>query len=393
MDTTTSRQFYRLPADVDGEAARSSGWPRYRAPKSGPKGRGPVRLLVITADTTRPRPGTISSGEGAGRPDEDRLIDPRETASKKHWARISAGAWEGSPKEWATDEPADQKKVAEFQKATVEAFTKHRANVPPEYRPDHVYFFPEPHVSQRLTEGNYPEYWQGDPLSYTADETKRLKMFGRSAQYAAEAVRKEFPNLKVLIPWGDALFAVPLLRAGFPKNLIDGSGIDTPGFERLPEMQLHQISVHRLYELRKEYEKAGIPKPQLQYTEGIFVPTEPGAVSWREQMDIYNRWVLISMAYGMNRFYSGWFAFDCTTITVRALRRCGIQARSLLQSEAGLRRLRDDDHKLDRANPTAGSKPSLTAYCLRFKDPRARFTRSDDPRHAAGDVTLRPTAT
>jgi hypothetical protein len=134
------------------------------------------------------------------------------------------------------NDPVDPKKVAEFQKSILEAFKKRRNEIPPAFRPDHVYFFPEPHVSQRLTEGNYPEYWHGDPLTFTADEQKRLTMFLRSAQYAAEAVRKEFPDLKILIPWGDALFAVPLLRAGFPKTLIDGSGIDTPGFERLPEM-------------------------------------------------------------------------------------------------------------------------------------------------------------
>lgn len=298
---------------------------------------------------------------------------PDHPLIKKHWARTSAGAWEVSPQPWTVDEPLDPKKVAEFQKQTVEAFKKQREAIPAQYRPDHVYFFPEPHVSQRLTEGNYPEYWHGEPLRYTAEEQKRLKMFLRSARFATEAVRKEFPDLKVLIPWGDALFVVPLLRAGLPKNLIDGSGIDTPGFERLPEMQLHQIAVHRLYELRKEYEKFGKPTPQLQYTEGIFVPTEPGAVSWREQMDIYNRWVLVSMAYGVNRFYSGWFAFDCGNYYgSEHYGGCGVQRRvpycDPKPAYAAYAAMTD---RLDRANfdgwlPTG----SLTTYALRFKGPK-----------------------
>ena len=186
-------------------------------------------------------------------------------------------------------------------------------------------------------------------------------------------MRKEFPDLKILIPWGDALFAVPLLRAGFPKNLIDGSGIDTPGFERLPEMQLHQISVHRLYELRKEYEKAGIPKPQLQYTEGIFVPTEPGAVSWREQMDIYNRWALLSMAYGVNRFYSGWFAFDCGNYYgSEHYGGCGIQRRiPYCDPKPAYAAYATMTDRLDRANFDGWLKTgSLTTYCLRFKGPQ-----------------------
>src|SRR5262249_53576942 len=198
---------------------------------------------------------------------------------RKHWGPVSAGAWEVSPQEWARQDPPDPKKYADYQKTVIEAFTKARAAVPAELRPDHVYFFPEPHVSQRLTEGNYAAYWNATGPPLTADEKERLRMFFVTAKCAAEAVRKTWPELKVLIPWGDALFAVPLLRAGFPRNLTDGSGIDTPGFERLPEMQLHQIAVHRLYELKKEYARAGIKDPLLQYCEGIFVPTEPRSIS------------------------------------------------------------------------------------------------------------------
>ena len=45
-------------------------------------------------------------------------------------------------------------------------------------------------------------------------------------QQAVAAIRKQWPDLKILIPWGDPLFAVPILRAKFPTNLIDGSGLD-----------------------------------------------------------------------------------------------------------------------------------------------------------------------
>lgn len=292
---------------------------------------------------------------------------------QKHWTRGSAGAWEVAPQRWAAELPLEKEKYDAYQKHVVEAFKKAREKLPPEYRPDHVYFFPEPHVSRRLSEGNYPEYWNGAPYEYTEEEKANLRMFMVTAQCAAETVRKEFPDLKVLIPWGDALFAVPLLRAGFPKNLIDGSGIDTPGFERLPEMQLHQIAIHRLYELKKEYAKYGMPNPQLQYTEGIFVPTEPGAVSWREQMDIYTRWSLISMAYGIDRFYSGWFAFDCGSYYgSEHYGGCGIQRRIPYcdPKPAYAAYATMTDH-LNEANFDGWmSTGSLTNYCLRFKGPR-----------------------
>jgi hypothetical protein len=294
---------------------------------------------------------------------------------RKHWTRVSAGAWEVAPQEWAAQEPIDPKKYADYQKTVVDAFTRARDALPEELRPDHVYFFPEPHVSTRLTEGNYPTYWNAPEFQLTADEKKNLRMFLVTARCAAEAVRKKWPQLKILIPWGDALFVGPLLRAGLPKSLIDGSGIDTPGFERLPEMQLHQISVHRLYELRKEFARAGIANPQLQYTEGIFVPTEVGAVSWREQMDLYNRWVLISMAYGMTRFYSGWFAFDCGNYYgSEHYGGCGIQRRiPYCDPKPAYAAYATMTERLDQANFDGWLKTgSHTTYCLRFKGPRGK---------------------
>jgi hypothetical protein len=301
------------------------------------------------------------------------LVNKDNPFVKKHWTRVPAGAWEVAPQPWAAEDPIDPKKYAAYQQEVVKVYTAARNAVPPEYRPDHVLFFPEPHVSQRLTEGNFPTYWGAPEYVMTTEEKKNLRIFLTTARCAAEAIRQKFPELKVLIPWGDALFAVPLLRAGFPKNLIDGSGIDTPGFERLPEMQLHHIAVHRLYELKKEYAKAGIPNPRLQYCEGIFVPTEPGSVSYREQMDLYNRWTLLSMAYGVTRFYSGWFAFDCGNYYgSEHYGGCGIQRRiPYCDPKPAYAAYATMTDKLDQANFDGWLKTgSLTTYCLRFKGPK-----------------------
>jgi hypothetical protein len=294
---------------------------------------------------------------------------------KKHWAPTQAGAWEVRPQPWAREEPYDPKKYADYQRTVIDAFKKHRAAIPPEYRPDHVYFFPEPHISSRLTEGNLSSYW-GEPEPPLTDAEKvSLRMFFVTAKCAAEAVRKEFPELKILIPWGDPLFVPPLLRAGFPRELIDGSGLDVPGFERLPEMQLHQNAIHRLYTLRKEYEKAGIPKPQLQFVEGIFVPTEPGACSPREQMDIYTRWTLLSMGYGIDRFYSGWFAFDCGNYYgSEHYGGCGIQRRiPYCDPKPAYASYATMTDRLNEANFDGWVKTgSLTTFCLRFAGPRGK---------------------
>jgi hypothetical protein len=358
---TEKRSFVRLAPDTraprwtEGKGALFGYW-SYHGGHYTPKAEHHIELMTAAGART-------SIG----------VVRPNVPTVKEHWGRISAGAWEVAPQPWAAEEPVDPKKYADYQKAVVEAFTRAREAVPPEHRPDHVYFFPEPHLSTRLTEGNLPTYWQAPEYELTPDEKRNLRMFVVTAKCAAEAVRKKWPDLKILIPWGDALFVPPLLRAGFPKDLIDGSGIDTPGFERLPEMQLHQISVHRLYELRREYAKAGIANPRLQYCEGIFVPTEPGAVSWREQMDLYTRWVMISMAYGVERFYSGWFAFDCGNYYgSEHYGGCGIQRRiPYCDPKPAYAAYATMTDRLDQANFDGWLKTgSLTTYCLRFKGPR-----------------------
>src|SRR5262249_26240774 len=78
---------------------------------------------------------------------------------KQHWSRVQAGAWEVRPQPWAREDPYDPAKYAAYQNEVVAAFTKARNAVPEKLRPDHVYFFPEPHISRRLTDGNIPSYW------------------------------------------------------------------------------------------------------------------------------------------------------------------------------------------------------------------------------------------
>jgi hypothetical protein len=291
----------------------------------------------------------------------------------KHWSRVPTGAWSVAPQAWTLVNPIDEKKRAAFKEQVVKNYLEEWKGVPEALHPDFVAFFPEPSISQRLTNGNYPSYWGEPDYEWTDYEKQRIKMFRATAEIAAEAIHEKWPQLKILMPWGDPLFVVPLLRDGLSKNAIDGTAIDIPGFERMPEMQLHQLTPNRLYELRKEFEKAGIAHPLFYYDEGICVPTHPGALSWREQMDIYNRWSLLSMAYGVTRFYSGWNAFDLASYYgAEHYGAVGIQRRiPYCDPKPAYAAYATMTDKLDRANydgwlPTG----SLSTYCLRFKGPK-----------------------
>lgn len=303
-------------------------------------------------------------------PATDKLTPETLALIEKHWGVSQAGAWEVAPQAWLADDNADPAKIAAFQADVIEKIKKYRSKIPQQFLPDQVYFYAEPHISSRLSAGNIPDYWGEKPYEYTDAERTNLKKFLNTSRVAAEAVRKEFPDLKIFIPWGDPGFVWPLLRSGFPKELFDGCGVDTPGFERIPERQLHEQSVHRLFLLNKEIERAGIKKARLQFCEGLFVPTEPGGVSWREQMDIYNRWSLISMGYGVDRFYSGWFAFDCGSYYgAEHYGGCGIQRRiPFCDPKPAYAAFATMTDKLNEANfdkwlPTG----SLSTYCMTFK--------------------------
>jgi len=298
----------------------------------------------------------------AGRAAKDEYL---KNLFEKHNFQRAANAWPVSPQwGWAGEEKLDMEKYRAYSKTAVEKIRKVQGD-----HPDFVTFYPEPHISQRLTAGNLPEYWGEKPYDYTEHEKRAIRVFFNTSKAAAEGVRKAWPKTKILIPWGDPLFIPPLLRAGFPKDLIDGSGLDMIGFERLPEQQIHQMSTHRLYILREEYRKFGLENPFLPYIEGTFVPTEPGACTWDEQANRYHRWTLISLAYGITHFFSGWFAFDCGSYYgAEHYGGCGIQRRIPYADPkpayvhyATMTRMLDRS-KFERWLPTG----SLSTYCLKF---------------------------
>ena len=300
-------------------------------------------------------------------------VPAADEPAMKHWAPSPSGAWSVAPQTWASEQPVDPAKRAAFKAQVIKNYSDEWSQVPEDLRPDFVAFFPEPSISQRLTNGFYPSYWGEPDYALSPYEKDRVRMFRATAEIAAEAVKEKWPNLKILIPWGDPLFAVPLLRDGIGKNVIDGSAIDIPAFERMPEMQFHQLTPNRVYVLRKEYERAGIANPTLTYVEGIVAPTHEAALSWREQMDIYNRWSLLAMSYGITRFYAGWNAYDLGSYYgAEHYGNVGIQRRiPYCDPKPAYAAFATMTDKLNQANydgwlPTG----SLSTYCLRFKGPR-----------------------
>jgi hypothetical protein len=205
-------------------------------------------------------------------------------------------------KEW------DPKKPAEMQKALITWLKKQPYTKPSKINePELAVFFAEPLLGP-ISYMSLPEYYGDPPYKMTAAEKASYKRYLDQFVIAAKAIKKEWPNAKCLMPWGIATFPVPFLRESKEAtDLMDGPAIDQVLFERMPEMQLHQVTFSSaMWQLRQEWLKTGKPWPKLITIEGPGTsPARPGAVTAQQEADHTVRAVLILASYNTTRFL-GW---------------------------------------------------------------------------------------
>jgi hypothetical protein len=176
-----------------------------------------------------------------------------------------------------------------------------------------VSFFAEPSVG--LYTSGVPTSYDG--LSVTNDytfseaEEQRFEFYRNGFIEGAKIVKQTYPDVKCLMPHGDPGFPVPFLRRS-PElvKLLDGITLDMPFFEKMPEFQLHQIALHRLYILKEEYRKVGITVPWMPMYEGPCLPTRPGSLTPEEVAAFTVRDALMLMAYGNDIQNGGSCPFD-----------------------------------------------------------------------------------
>jgi hypothetical protein len=205
-------------------------------------------------------------------------------------------------KEW------DPKKPAEMQAALIKWLKSQPYTKPSKINePELAVFFAEPLLGP-VSYMSLPEYYGDPPYQMTADEKAAYKKYLDQFVIAASAIKKEWPNAKCLMPWGIATFPVPFLRESKEATaLMDGPAIDQVLFERMPEMQIHQVTFSSaMWQLRQEWLKTGKPWPRLITIEGPGTsPARPGAVTAQQEADHTVRAVLILASYNTTRFL-GW---------------------------------------------------------------------------------------
>lgn len=176
-----------------------------------------------------------------------------------------------------------------------------------------VSFFPEPGVGLH-TSGvplSYDGLSETNDYVFTEAEETRFQFFLKGLIEGARIMKQYYPDVKCMLPHGDPGFPVPFLRRSpEARKLVDGLSVDIPFFEKLPEFQLHQVSLHRMYICREEFRKAGIERPWLPMYEGPCLPTRPGSLTSAEHAALSVRNSLLLFVYGVDIQVGGWCPFD-----------------------------------------------------------------------------------
>jgi hypothetical protein len=202
----------------------------------------------------------------------------------------------------------DPTKPAEMEAALLKGLQKSpMATASALNKPQFAVMFAEP-ILGPVSYMSFPEYYGDPPYQMTAEEQTNFKKKLDEFLIMARAIKKTWPNAKCLMPWGIPSFPIAFLRnSKEAADLMDGPAIDLILFERLPEMQCHQVTYgSTMWQLKQEWLKAGKKWPHLITVEGVCAsPATPGALTQREEADNTIRGALILAAYNVDQ-QLGW---------------------------------------------------------------------------------------
>ena len=174
--------------------------------------------------------------------------------------------------------------------------------------PDVAMIFAEPLLGP-VSYMSLPRYYGEPDYELTDSEKERMDKYGAEFLIAIKAVEAGWPNAQRLFPWGIANFIIPYLRHR-PDIMahVDGFAVDMASFERLPEMQVGQVTLqNEMWQTQQEWKQhANKPWPKLMTIEGPCVaPSQPAALTPRQEAASNVRHVLALAAYNVDQVL-GW---------------------------------------------------------------------------------------
>ena len=274
------------------------------------------------------------------------------------------------PAKWAYENPHDPKEYAKFSEEIGQKVAKLL-----EDDPDLQYFaiFAENAISKEMTYGILPRYIGEPDYQPNEQEQARIRASTLTAKAATEGIRKHAPKAKVLFGWCEPTFSVPFMRAGYPKELMDVLGVDTPQFERMPEQPIRSVAPNRMWVLQEEMKRLGYAGIPIIHTESYFPTSHRLALGPRGSADYYVRSAVLSLALGSQRLLFCFTLHDCADYWGSTHYGCiGITGpwpefdpKPAFPAYATMTQLLDHV-EFDGHVPTG----SLSTYCVRFKSGR-----------------------
>jgi hypothetical protein len=222
------------------------------------------------------------------------------------------------------------------------------------------------------THGSLPEFYGEHEHKMSAAEKSKLEYYKERFLMSVKAVKQKYPDAKILMPHGDPTFAVPFLKEnGEVANLLDGAAVDIGYFERLPEQQFHQCSIHRIKQFVDYWKKYKKTKPVMATFEGpCIAPVGAGALTEEELGAHTFRSALLLAAYGVNRQFATAAVADCASYWGEQHYGGGLLSRinslnpHVVYAVYATMARHLADFNFERWIPTG----SLSVYCLQFKN-------------------------
>jgi hypothetical protein len=282
---------------------------------------GGIPRLQVMADAGAESPNRSFEGKTNVTPGKMESSPPMYSDEEKEYARSRhmASYFALATDYFVPGEPLhlgikwDASKPEEMEQALTAAIRRLKLPETALNKPQMVFIWGEPNLGP-ISYRSLPEYYGEPPYQMTPDEQKNFEEMNQQFIITARVIKKEMPGVKVYMPWGSPQFPVAFSRNSPEATaLMDGPGLDMVPFQRLPEAQVGQVTLHaEMWQLKQEWEKTGKPWPHLTAMEGPCVSrTALGSLNEQEEADHNVRSLLNIVGYGANRLLGTPSPFEC----------------------------------------------------------------------------------
>jgi len=176
---------------------------------------------------------------------------------------------------------------------------------------DRAELFAEDRISVRWLM-QVPWWWQGKPRpAYDERERRNLDALVRVASIWIDELRKQHPDVKVLLGNDYPLQIEALLNEGFvKKGYVDIAGIEGAQFMRMPENPTFLTVTAFTRQMREALDMHGGQKVPIWSTEAFYPCTQPGNLTEATQARYVARTLLVGLAAGLEKVLKPFGIYD-----------------------------------------------------------------------------------